>query len=66
MFLIGFTVHYYVPFVTDEKKLKELVNIHIDFILTKTKQPELTTDEKNYFDVVDDWVKTTSYTIKGI
>ena len=62
MFLIGFVVHYYIPFVHDEKELKELVNSHIDFILIKTKQTELTTDEKNYFDLADDWVKTTSYT----
>ena len=65
MFLIGFVSHYYIPFASDEKQLKELVNTHIDFILIKTKQIELTTDEKNYFDLANDWVKTTSYTIQG-
>lgn len=56
MFLIGFVTNAHTPFCSSHQELKEVTNNHIDMILYNTKQNELTTEEKNYFDMVDSWI----------
>lgn len=58
MFLIGFSTSSNVRYARSPEELKELTNRHLAIILKRTKQEPLTSDEKNYFDLADDWVKT--------
>ena len=63
MFLIGWITKSDLSDFKTIEQFKEQVCLHIDFILKGTNQPQLTTDEKNYFDVVNSWVRQMSNTL---
>lgn len=65
MFLIGYITNADNEKFKDLPQFKELICNHIDYILKGTNQSLLTTNEKNYFDVVNSWVKQMALAIRG-